>query len=245
MSKPKLQWKERTCFVPLCKSGHRSNKERVSMFSAPSDAMRLEKWERSINTKDRRLTTAAVVCERHFEKSCIERTFSIIVNGVTNENSRDKARPKPDAIPTTFPDDRKHIVPKVTAKGKNRILDEQESPEKRRKHAPSKVSEFGSGIESAESVDLEGFGANTGAPETQNCNPRCGSEELSTNTSQKNAAKRLPTTSLHPFSRISIPVTWMKVPSVPVESLDYAYCEDKEHNFANLFIEKMVVFGKP
>ncbi|KAH9372261.1 hypothetical protein HPB48_016871 [Haemaphysalis longicornis] len=90
----------------------------------------LQEWERSINKKDRRLTTAAVVCERHFEKSCIERTFSIIVNGVTNEHPRDKPRLKPDAIPTIFPDDRKHIVSKVTAKRKNGILDEQEPPAK-------------------------------------------------------------------------------------------------------------------
>lgn len=32
---------------------------------------------------------------------------------------------------------------------------------------------------------------------------------------------------------------------MPVDSLAYAYCEAEEHNFANLFIEKMVVFGKP
>ncbi|KAH9365951.1 hypothetical protein HPB48_000704 [Haemaphysalis longicornis] len=97
MSKPKRQCREKTCFVPLCKSGYRSNKDRVSMFTAPSDATRLAERERSINRKGRRLTTGAVVCERHFEKSCIERTFSIIVNGVTNEHPRDKPHLKPDA----------------------------------------------------------------------------------------------------------------------------------------------------
>lgn len=37
----------------------------------------------------------------------------------------------------------------------------------------------------------------------------------------------------------------MKVPSVTVDSLAYAYCEAEKNNFANLFIEKMVAFAKP
>ncbi|KAH7949513.1 hypothetical protein HPB49_011732 [Dermacentor silvarum] len=226
MAKPMRQCKERTCFVPLCRSGYRSNKDRVPLFTAPSDATRLAEWARMIRRTDRKLTPTAVVCEKHFESSLIERAFSITVNGVVHEIPRDKPRLKPDAIPTIFPEYPKHLVPKVPAKRKTRNLCEQdlELPAKRRRRAQSDASELCSAVESDESESLEGCGdhLNTAAPEE--FTPRCSSEAAS---AQNDEAQRLQTTReiRHPFCDLSIPVSWMKVPSPPVESVAYAYCE--------------------
>ncbi|KAH8029550.1 hypothetical protein HPB51_001275 [Rhipicephalus microplus] len=53
---------------------------------------------------DKKLTSSAVVCERHFEESDIERTFKIVVNGVVNEIPREAPLLKRDAVPTIFDD---------------------------------------------------------------------------------------------------------------------------------------------
>ncbi|KAH7985109.1 hypothetical protein HPB49_026596 [Dermacentor silvarum] len=198
-----------------------------------------------IRRTDRKLTPTAVVCEKHFESSLIERAFSITVNGVVHEIPRDKPRLKPDAIPTIFPEYPKHLVPKVPAKRKTRNLCKQdlELPAKRHRRAQSDASELCSAVESDESESLEGCGdhLNTAAPEE--CTPRCSSEC----NAQNDEAQRLQTTCeiRHPFCDLSIPVSWMKVPSPPVESVAYAYCEAEMNNFATLFIEKMVLFEKP
>ncbi|XP_072141043.1 uncharacterized protein [Dermacentor andersoni] len=244
MPKLKRQCKERTCFVPLCKSGYRSNTERVSLFTAPSDVKRLAEWARMIKRTDRRLTPTAVVCEKHFESSLIERAFSVTVNGVVHEIPRDKPRLKPDAVPTIFPEYPKHLVPKVPVKRKTRNLCEQDLklPSKRRKRGESAASELCSAIEGAETESLEGVHQNAAVPEE--CIPRSSFEAAS---AQNDGAQRLQNTteSRHPFSDLSIPVAWMKVPSLPAESVAYAYCEAEINNFATLFIEKMVLFEKP
>nr|XP_054921160.1 uncharacterized protein LOC129381920 [Dermacentor andersoni] len=244
MPKLKRQCKERTCFVPLCKSGYRSNTERVSLFTAPSDVKRLAEWARMIKRTDRRLTPTAVVCEKHFESSLIERAFSVTVNGVVHEIPRDKPRLKPDAVPTIFPEYPKHLVPKVPVKRKTRNLCEQDLklPSKRRKRGESAASELCSAIEGAETESLEGVHQNAAVPEE--CIPRSSFEAAS---AQNDGAQCLQNTteSRHPFSDLSIPVAWMKVPSLPAESVAYAYCEAEINNFATLFIEKMVLFEKP
>ncbi|KAH8040753.1 hypothetical protein HPB51_012923 [Rhipicephalus microplus] len=51
---------------------------------------------------DSRLTPTAVVCEKRFDESFIER--AVPVNGVVNKITRDKPRLKPDAVSTMFPD---------------------------------------------------------------------------------------------------------------------------------------------
>ncbi|KAH9360199.1 hypothetical protein HPB48_012090 [Haemaphysalis longicornis] len=125
MLKAKRQCKERACFVPLCRSGYRSNKEKVSLFTAPADPARLAEWESRIKRAERRLTPNAVVCEKHFEKECTERSFQITMNGVVNELAREKPRLKPDAVPTVFDNYLTHLVPKKTAKRKVRNLCDQ------------------------------------------------------------------------------------------------------------------------
>ncbi|KAH6924176.1 hypothetical protein HPB50_013359 [Hyalomma asiaticum] len=52
---------------------------------APADEARLAEWDRRIKRTDRRLTPTAVVCEKYFDESFIERAFTITVNGVVNE----------------------------------------------------------------------------------------------------------------------------------------------------------------
>nr|XP_037285129.1 THAP domain-containing protein 2-like [Rhipicephalus microplus] len=127
MLKAKRQCKERTCFVPLCRSGYRSNEEKVSLFTAPTDPARLAEWESKINRADRRLTPKAVVCERHFESGYIERYFQ------TTVNARDKPRLKPDAVPTVFEDYPTHLVPKKAVKRKVRNICDQEPAPKQQK----------------------------------------------------------------------------------------------------------------
>lgn len=133
MLKAKRQCKERTCFVPLCRSGYRSNEEKVSLFTAPTDPARLAEWESKIKRADRRLTPKAVVCERHFESGYIERYFQTTVNGVVNEIARDKPRLKPDAVPTVFEDYPTHLVPKKAVKRKVRNICDQEPAPKQQK----------------------------------------------------------------------------------------------------------------
>ncbi|KAH6930736.1 hypothetical protein HPB50_018016 [Hyalomma asiaticum] len=72
----------------------------VVCFAQPicsADEARLAEWDRRIKRADRRLTPTAVVCEKHFDESFIERAFTITVNGVVNKIPRDKPRLKPDA----------------------------------------------------------------------------------------------------------------------------------------------------
>lgn len=180
------------------------------MFNAPSDATRLAEWERDIKREDRRLTPAAVVCEKHFESSCIERTFSVSVNGVTSELPRDKPRLKPDAVPSIFTHYPEHILPKVSAKRKARNLCQQEPPEKRHRRAASEASELCSGIDNAESVSMEASDTNSGAAVTERCTtPRCVSAEGSAGEAQNADDERPRTTNdrLYPFSNVAIPVT--------------------------------------
>ncbi|KAL1460331.1 hypothetical protein MTO96_027554 [Rhipicephalus appendiculatus] len=81
----------------------------VHRTDGPSMACRIKR-------ADRRLTPKAVACERHFESGYIERYFQITVNGVVNEIARDKARLKPDAVPTVCEDYPTHLVPKKAVK---------------------------------------------------------------------------------------------------------------------------------
>ncbi|KAK8787401.1 hypothetical protein V5799_022823 [Amblyomma americanum] len=66
MVKSKHQGREKTCFVPLRRSGYRSNPSKASMFCVSSDPTRLAEWERLIKRQDRNLTPACVFCEKHF-----------------------------------------------------------------------------------------------------------------------------------------------------------------------------------
>ncbi|KAM7281357.1 uncharacterized protein ISCGN_006283 [Ixodes scapularis] len=244
MSKPKRQCKERTCFVPLCTSGYRSNKQQVSLFTAPADATRLAEWERAIKREDRRLTLASVVCEKHFEESCIERAFKVTVNGVVNEIARDKPRLKPDAVPTLFEQYPKHLVPKKAPKRKVRNLCLQEPPPQRRREKSHPLD--GGVIGNIATDEIESSVCSDDSAACAKRTERLDSqgEPASQSQSDNQPVLQSSTESGHPFSGISIPATWMEVPSVSNDCLSYASCEAEENNFGNLFIERMVIFGK-
>lgn len=235
MSKPKRS-KERTCFVPFCTTGYRSNKRRLSLFTAPADEARLAEWDRRIKRADRRLTPTAVVCEKHFDESFIERALTITVNGVVNKIPRDKPRLKPDAVPTIFPEYPQHLLPKLPTKRKTRnlCLHHVDIPAKRRRSAKSIASEAISAIKESCAED------NSSVPEE--CATPRGSE---TESVQNTEAQHPQCTNRHPFCDLNIPVTWLKVPSLPAGTVAYAYCESEPNNFSTLFIEKMVYFEKP
>ncbi|KAL1442965.1 hypothetical protein MTO96_030497 [Rhipicephalus appendiculatus] len=95
--------RERTCYVPGCKSGYKSCKETRSLFRAPIEPERLAAWSRKIRRKDRPLSHACVVCDRHFDERFIERTFRTKINGEIVEIPRDRPLLAKDAIPTIFP----------------------------------------------------------------------------------------------------------------------------------------------
>lgn len=52
------------CYVPMCTSGYRTNKRKVSIFAPPKE--KIADWSRAIGRKDRELTTRDGVCELHF-----------------------------------------------------------------------------------------------------------------------------------------------------------------------------------
>ncbi|KAH9365175.1 hypothetical protein HPB48_008952 [Haemaphysalis longicornis] len=223
MLKVKHQGREKTCIVPLYRSGYRSNPEKVSMFAVPSDPVRLLEWERLIRREDRKLTATCVICERHFEDSHVERTFKVTVNGVVNELARERPRLKPDAVPTVFDNYPRHLLPKKTPKRKLRNLCDQ-APAKRRK------CDAGADVSNASPSPLDNVSVEppiTEQPSGNSClqqQPSCVEAK-------------------HPFDALSIPATWVKLGEVPAGSVAYARYRAEKNNFAALYIEQMVTLG--
>lgn len=248
MLRAKRQCKERTCFVPLCRSGYRSNDGKVSLFTAPADPARLAEWENNIKRADRKLTPKAVVCERHFENGCIERSFQITVNGVVNELAREKPRLKPDAVPTVFEDYPTHLVPKKTLKRKVRNICDQGPAPKRKRNAEVADPQLCSAVDEDETqVDYHCAAHGGASGEVQKSSD---SERTCLATGPVCDGKVVPLSPCpsdvrHPFDGILIPVTWMKLPAVSNGTLTYACCETEAGDFSKLFIERMVTFGKP
>lgn len=61
------------------------------------------------------MTPMAVVYERHLEGGHIERSFTITVDGVTQEIPREKPRLKPNAIPTICDNSSPSRLPRAVA----------------------------------------------------------------------------------------------------------------------------------
>ena len=117
-----------TCFVPGCKSGHKSCPPRVSSFRAPKDALRREQWARNIKRRDKELTNDCVLCERHFEATFIQRTYRHVINGEVVEIPRNRPPLTEDAVSTIFPDVPKYLTKKTPTRRKERNLCEQGKP---------------------------------------------------------------------------------------------------------------------
>ncbi|XP_040076523.1 uncharacterized protein LOC115310148 isoform X4 [Ixodes scapularis] len=125
MSGRKRQSRDSTCFVPGCRSGYRSCKEKFSLFRTPQDSARLQEWACKIKRDDRTLGEASVVCERHFEPQFIERTFKNVVQGQVIELPRSVPQLTKDAVPSVFPDAPKYFSKPVPKKRKERNLCDQ------------------------------------------------------------------------------------------------------------------------
>ncbi|XP_049512428.1 uncharacterized protein LOC125940380 [Dermacentor silvarum] len=125
--------KERTCFVPLCRGGYKSSTEKVSLFRAPSDPVRLKEWARSIKRDDNVLSETCVVCSRHFNERFVQRTFKHVINGQIVELDRERPTLTEDAIPTIFPDAPSYFTKQLPKNRAERNLDKSDTrPAKRR-----------------------------------------------------------------------------------------------------------------
>ncbi|KAH8032706.1 hypothetical protein HPB51_001398 [Rhipicephalus microplus] len=132
--------KGRTCFVPLCKGGYKSFKEKVSLFRALADPVRLQEWARNIKRGDKALDETCVVCSRHFDDRYIQRTFKHVINGEDVEFDRERPSLTPDAVPTIFPNGPAYLTKPVPRKRKERnIADCTAPPAKRKRRMNSRL----------------------------------------------------------------------------------------------------------
>lgn len=93
----------RTCFIKKCKSGYRSNPEKVSFFRPPKDPNLLAEWKKVIARYDRELSTNDVICEKHFDKNDIVKTWQCLTkDGSILMEGKRRAKLKKDAIPQFF-----------------------------------------------------------------------------------------------------------------------------------------------
>lgn len=114
--------KGNTCFVPLCKGGYKSSEEKVSLFRAPTDPVRLQEWSRNIKRNNKILDNTCVVCSRHFDERYIQRTFKHVTNGEVVELERERPALTGDAVPTIFPDAPLYFTKHVPKKRKETSL---------------------------------------------------------------------------------------------------------------------------
>ena len=65
----------------------------------------LEKWRNAVPRKDRLLETTDVICEKHFEESCIDRQIFLknADGSVLQVIQRQRPKLKVGAVPTIFP----------------------------------------------------------------------------------------------------------------------------------------------
>lgn len=90
------------CFVPFCKTGYKSCKEKYSLFTPPHDPSRLEAWRRAIPRKDRVLQRTDRVCEKHFAPHFITKTWSAEIDGHVLMSGKRRAGLAKDAVPSIF-----------------------------------------------------------------------------------------------------------------------------------------------
>lgn len=193
--------RERTCFVPGCKSGYRSCKEARSIFRAPLEPERLKAWSRNIRRTDRALDHRSVVCDRHFDPRFIERTFRTKINGEIVEIPRDRPQLTKDAIPTIFPEAPKYYTKTLPKKRKERNLCSQVLPKPKRR-------------EQEITVENGCSDATTTSSEARNCD---GGSSLN---------EHVKTAESSSFSKLEIPRGWSEISLADAkDSFLYAECE--------------------
>ena len=91
----------RTCFVPECKTGYRSNKEKKTLFSVPQDPkiFLMESNDTQKGHLIRALDKYDVVFEKHFKEESIERFYRHIINGEEVLVARGKPKLVEGALP--------------------------------------------------------------------------------------------------------------------------------------------------
>lgn len=94
----------RKCFVRGCNSGQPSCKEKVSLFSAPSDPKLLEAWARAIPRRDRAISSKDAVCRKHFADDMIlkKRYFAELGGKILLDVPKRVALAQ-GAVPSIFP----------------------------------------------------------------------------------------------------------------------------------------------
>lgn len=63
------------CCVVYCKSGYRSNPEKVSCFLFPKDEELKSKWIKAIPRSNLKVSPKTSICEKHFTAGQIIRTW--------------------------------------------------------------------------------------------------------------------------------------------------------------------------
>jgi len=70
------------CFVPGCKTGYKSCKDKCSLFKPPSEPDELEKWRKAVPRADRIRSHKDRVCELHFAPEWVSRSYSVVVGEI-------------------------------------------------------------------------------------------------------------------------------------------------------------------
>lgn len=123
---------DRTCFVPGCSSGYKSNKTKITLFSTPKDKKQFEKWLKIIPRADKNLDEYSVVCESHFDERYIERNYKYIIKGEEVLLPRTKPILTADAFPSIFPNLPKYITRKMAPMRSPKIRDGAPPPSKKK-----------------------------------------------------------------------------------------------------------------
>lgn len=101
------------CFVPGCKTGYESEKEKrkaegkkyPSLFSVPREEDKLEKWRNAVPKSKREMNIGDKVCELHFLPSEITKSYVIrLPDGTDKVCERKYAMLNSDAVPSLLLD---------------------------------------------------------------------------------------------------------------------------------------------
>ncbi|XP_036318782.1 uncharacterized protein LOC118733485 [Rhagoletis pomonella] len=88
------------CCVPGCERIKRANNRRF-LFNFPKKEELLQKWLEAIPSLERPIKTSCRVCQHHFEPNDILGAYSHTIGGKKYLIERERARLKPNAVPTT------------------------------------------------------------------------------------------------------------------------------------------------
>lgn len=98
-------------FIPTATFRYDQFTKLLFMLFFKQDPILLGKWERSIKRGDKQLSSADIVCERHFQPEFIIKYDELLLsNGDLFRSKRVKPKLKNDAIPTIFPEAPKYMT---------------------------------------------------------------------------------------------------------------------------------------